>query len=436
MGYEYHHLIESIENFVRKYIRYASQLSDSPWDYHEAMALFILACATHGLKLYIPSHPYGLRTNMYMLFYGDSVRMRKSTAMNRGRFIMDRAIPWCQLPENFTPGGLEEAMANKPNQGTAVVSDEFTFHLEKMMKAQYMTGVRGFFLTMYNQENWKYKRTSKGSGKEKKEDIVEITNAHFNIIGNLTPAICGELSERDMKDGFLGRFVFIHPSKKPPRIPLDEFIEENVKLRQELVSYIEKVVQFCDNMKLAREQNNKFQPIEISKAGLKIIDAFQEKVETQNYTSHSIGTMAQRMPDYCLKVAMLLAVGEFQPEIAARILVDRDDAKQAVKICTKWMNWGIDIGGELGRNPFEDKIQRALGIVFKHGIVPRSIVARVSHCTKPEMDVIQSTLLDRGSIYVAPIKKKGSQKPTLMWRHCDYNPEEREEENGRIESNH
>jgi len=418
LGYEYYHCIRNPDNFIRKYIEYARKLSDAPWDFHEGMALFLLSCITHGLKLYIPSHPYGLRTNMYMIFYGESHKSRKSTAMNRGRFILNRVAPWCELPENFSPGGLEEALAERPGEATALISDEFAFHLEKMMKAQYMTGVRGFLLTMYNQEKWKYKRTSKGSKKE--EDVVLIEDAHLGIVGNLTPAICGSLTERDMMDGFLGRFVFINPEKKPPRIPLDEFVEEDIQAREWLIDYMRKVLQFCDNMKAARQANDKFFPVKMTKPALKVIDAFQEKVENYKSVNSSVTTMIQRVTDYCIKTSILIAAGEFDPEIAALLTVRPEHARQAVKLCNKWMRWATTVGEALGRNPFEDKIQRALNAIAAHGIMPRSIVARTLHFTKPELDIIQSTLIDRGLIYLTQAKKKGSHKPTLLWRFHDY----------------
>ena len=424
--YEFEYCVKNPDNFIRQYTDYACRLNDSPWDFHEAIALMLLSCATQGLKLYLPKMPDGLRTNMYVMLFGESFITRKSSAMARGEFILHKAMPWAQLPTNFTPGGLEEAIADRQDQASIIISDEFTFHLGKMMRLQYMEGIRQFLLTMYGKDHWSYRRTSKG-GKEKKEDSVVINQSHLSILGNVTPDVCEDLTERDMRDGFLGRFLVIAPTERPPRLKLGEGNVEDIKMQNKLVVFLQNMLKFCDNMKAAHktavEKRKIFYPVSITEKALDVIDAFQAEIETKQYKNRNVGTMVRRMTDYALKASMLIAAGELDSHIAARISVDADHAQQALALCNKWIRWSEDFGNKLGYNPMESKIQNVLHLVRNKGFISRSDVSRTFHLTKREMDDIQATLLDRGEIEMAKMKKANSIKPATVWRVPSYDIE-------------
>jgi hypothetical protein len=414
-------------NFIRRYIQYAAELNDSPWDYHEAIALTLLSCATQGLKLNIPKIPFGLRTNLYIMLLGDSFRMRKSVAMSRGKLLLDESMPMVALPTSFTLEGLQNALAEREDAPTAIIADEFSYHLGRMMRVQYMEGLRGFLLQMYNNESWIYRRSDKGNVK-KTEDIIRINGCHLSILGNVTPDIKTDLSERDMKDGFLGRFLVISPEEKPPRSKLHEDCTEDFGSRAVMIQFLKDVVKFCSNMKraenIAHERGRYFNAVEMSIEALMVIDAFQEEIENKRYDSHSVGVMVQRLTDYALKAAILIAVGEIDLKVASRVDVEAEHAKQAVELCNKWMGWAEKFGGEIGHSPLESKIQKAAEFVENRGLVLRSDICRLLHLTKREADDIQNTLLDRGLIVVGKIRKKNSRKSAVVWKWHSYEPRE------------
>lgn len=424
--YEFSHSVINPENFIRRYMAYASELNDSPWDYHEAIALTLLSCATQGLRLHIPKIPEGLRTNLYIILLGDSFRMRKSVAMSRGKLLLDESMPLVALPTSFTLEGLQNALAEREDAPTAIIADEFSYHLGRMMRVQYMEGLRGFLLQMYNNSTWIYRRSDKGSTK-KTEDILRINGSHLCILGNVTPDIKADLTERDMKDGFLGRFLVIAPEERPPRSKLHENNTEDLGSRAVMVQFLKDLVIFAANMKraenIARDRGRYFNAVEMSTEALMVIDAFQEEIENKRYDSHSVGVMVQRLTDYALKTAILIAVGEMDLKVAARVDVNANHAKQAVILCNKWMGWAEKFGSEIGHSPLENKIQRAAEFVENRGMVLRSDACRLLHLTKREADDIQNTLLDRNYIAAGKVRKKNSRKSAVVWKWHSFKPD-------------
>ena len=165
--YNFKRTITDPDHFVNRYIDYASQRTSAPWDYHEALALILLANVTRGLKWDLPSNPGGLRTNLFVILYGRSGTSMKSTAMKIAAQLLRLTLPGAELSSSFTPGALEEQMAERRNATSMVWFDEFTRTLDLMHHQSFMAGLRGFLLTMYGEEDYTYRRTSKGHGKKK-----------------------------------------------------------------------------------------------------------------------------------------------------------------------------------------------------------------------------------------------------------------------------
>jgi len=417
----YHHerAVADPECFLNKYIDYASFLTDASHDYHEAMALFLLSMATQGVKLMLPSMPDGLRTNLYIIQYGISSYSRKSTAMDIAEDIQHRALPGCNLPPSFTPGGLEESVSHKSNQPAALFADEFGRILDQMHHQSFMAGLRGFLLTMYAKEDWEYRKISKG-GKKKVEDVLIIKNSHLCLGGNVTPAQVKYLKPQDIEDGFLARFAVIWPQDKPKRKGMGELERDNVK-RNNLVLHLSKIRQLSKNIRdIADGTHPDHHPdveyVKMEYDAMRTLDAYQEELETAHHVIDTSAIMSERTGIMAIKISMLLAISRGRPEAMRRLVVEQEDAVSAVSIARKWKGWAEMFAGSLYESDVEKHVRRSEAIMVEHGpSVPRWRMAKRMRMSKRELDEVQMTMIDRGIISLSEEKLGGSKKPSLIW---------------------
>ena len=112
-GYKFTRCVTDPQHFINQYVDYAAERTDAAWDYHEAQAVMLLSLATQGIYWHIPAVPGGLATNLYMLNHGRTSDAKKSTVMNIASEVQRKAMPGVDIPENFTPGALEEILEDR-----------------------------------------------------------------------------------------------------------------------------------------------------------------------------------------------------------------------------------------------------------------------------------------------------------------------------------
>lgn len=414
MSYQYNfqHNVTDTDNWIYKYIMYAQERTDAAWDYHEAMALSLIATATYGLRMEMPHVPDGLKTNLYLILFGPSTFSRKSTAMEIGKDIQTSSIPTASLPANFTPGGFEEEIAIRSDQSTLLLVDEFSGILEKIHHQKFMAGLAEFIMTMYKESNWQYSRTSKG-GKEKVRDIVEITGAHLSIVGNTTPTVMYRINESDVESGFLARFAVIAPDARPLRKPIYKLPKLDTQKRDELVDGLIDLHSACLSMKDSNKQCAYKMQV------LRACDKFQSEIEQYDVPEHT-KIMLQRIPVMAFKVAMCIAAAGCDPTKLTRLHVTIDDINQAIGIVRKWARWASAFSKETSKNKFEHHIDKTMRLVNERKKVSRSKVARNLRISARELDIIQTTLLDRGLILLQEYQPEGRQRPMLVYCPNDW----------------
>ena len=410
--YEWKSSIPDPSSFVNNYVGYGSLLTDASHDFHEAMALFLLSVASQGLKLKLPNMPNGLRANLYMILYGVSSHSRKSTSMDIGKDILQRAVPGVQLPANFTPGGLEEELAERSFEPSALFSDEFSRVVDQMHHQSYMAGLRQFLLTMYANEDWEYVRTSKG--KSKKKDRVLIEGSHLCLMGNVTPTITKYLQPRDVEDGFMARFALIYPDKKPPRKKIGELIM-SPRQRNSLVLRLSQIRQACKNLYSKAADNPEIDTVVMQEDALDALDGFQEEIESSKETDIGL-IMLERVGMMAIKLSMLVALSRCDPTTMTHLTIEHSDAMAAMAIARKWGDWGVKFAGSLYESDIDKHIRRAEAWLNENdGSMPRWLLAKKMRLSKKSLDEVQMTMLDRGLISLSEQRLGGSNKPTLVW---------------------
>ena len=423
--YKFKRCITDPNHFVNKYIDYASDRTEAAWDYHEAMAFILLSIATQGILWHLPAMPGGLGTNLYMLNHGSTTRAKKSTVMDIAKEIQSKALPGLSIPENFTPGGLEEIMQDHCGRAAVLWADEFNGHLERMHSQAYMAGIRGFLLTMYGQKKWTYKRVSKGKNRNQ-EDTVVIEDAHLCLVGNTTPAVTETLQPKDIDDGFLPRFAIIWPKKfPPPKGLLDMSYSEEA--RDHLIHWLREIRDMAIQIVDVENRHPEFYSSVLADGGaIRVFDAFQREISNRadTYDDQS-ASMTQRLPVMALKLGILCSIGIPGKVTADHIDITDETAEWAVSVARKWEKWACAFVSSLRRDGMQREIDIALSAVrLGGGEVQRRDVARRLRVSKYKMDEIQMTMLDRGLIRIIEKSLNGSPRPTMFW----VSPEKFEEE--------
>lgn len=405
--YSFKPAVEDPANWIWKYIDYAKECTDAPYEFHEAYAFYLLSLATAGMRLFLSPYPKGLRTNLYILIYGTSSLMRKSTAMEIALDIQGRSLTFARLPADFTPGGLEESVAERVGMASGLFIDEFTGLIDKMNHQTFMAGTKAFMLTMFSRDSWEYQRRAKKGQK----DMIEIKDAHLCIIGNVTPAVSSRLQLNDIDDGFLARFAVIMPKAKPARRRLFDLQQTDPDKRAAIGN---ELLEIYKNSQRAASRDKE---VTIDPIALRHLDDFQAEIEErQTKVTASGGVMLERVADMANKCSMIVAAGRPNGFDTGTLHVTESDTLQAVDLARKWAEWSLEFADTIQSSPDEQKILRLVNYIGRQGgKCARRDLMRFHKMSARQMDEMQSTLIQRGEITLTEETQNGSNKPTLYW---------------------
>ena len=425
--YRFEFCVTDPGHFVNRYINYAKDRTDAPWDYHEAQALMLLSIATQGILWHLPAMPGGLSTNLYILNHGRTSKAKKSTAMKIAKEIQRKAMPGSDIPENFTPGALEEVMADHNGRPSMLWADEFNGHLERMHHQSFMAGLRSFLLTMYGEREWTYKRVNKGKNKTK-EDMIRITDAHLCISGNTTPAIVDMLTPKDIDDGFLARFGIIWPQDIPSNKGLRE-MKCDEKERDFLVDWLKDMRDMViDITDLEARNDGKYKAVVVEDEAYDVLDDYQVVLsDNADNNDEQTQSMTQRLCVMAMKISIMLAVGRPGRLLADHITITGEDAEWAVDIVSKWEKWAELFVSSMRKDTFQREIDIAAAcLAGNNGRLSRTFIARRLRLSKYKLDELQLTMVDRGLINLREEKPDGNRKPTMYWLTPDFLERERQ----------
>jgi len=408
MAYQFDQILPD-EHFVGSYIRYASRHTDAPWEYHEALGFALLAAATPKVRARLHVYPAGLPTNLYILLVGPPTSFRKSTCLDIAELLLDAALPGCRISEQFSPESFIEQLADRSNQTSVWLVDEFGEMLDKIHHANYMAGFRGLLLTVYGGKSYRYKRKSKRiSGGQKTADEDYVENPHLIIAGATTPEpIFRFTTYEDLTSGLWPRFAVIMPTKKPDRKPFYETPEAQLRDQNRLIMQLHKI----------RSWAEEFGAVGFTEPALSLLDQYAAEIEglEQTDTPETVKTMLQRLPAMAVKLAMLTAIGWPDATKNEMVVVSERDASLAVAVARRWQGFMHTFALRIGDTEFEAKLQRVKQVIKGHDVVTRRTVARAVKLSAKELDEIEVTLVDRGEISVTERKPEGGGRPSTVW---------------------
>jgi Protein of unknown function (DUF3987) len=396
------------DHFVSRFIAYSAGCIDAAHEFFETVALTTLAAATPMVRARLRPYPGGLPTAFYAILIGDSTRSRKTSSIGLGLDLLDEAVPDCRLAEQSSPEAFVEQLGKRSRDSSLWAVDEFGETLEKLHHAKYMAGLRGLLLSLYEGRAYRYTRTTKRTKKgDPIDDSLVIDNPNLSVLAATTPSVFEIVTSRDVTSGFMARFAVIIPSSRPPRRGLEEPTDDLIAQREALARRLSRLYLWATSA---------VRPVRFVGDSLAIVDRFAEAIETSDALANDRAkAMLQRLNAMAVKLAMLSAAGRPDAGESDSLVVTADDARCAVVVATRWRDYAIAFGERVGDNALEQMLSRAMTVMHAKKKCARRAVAQLVHCSKRQMDEIEDTLVDRGSITVAEEPSK-SGPAARVWR--------------------
>lgn len=402
-------------HFVGDWIRFASSCTDAPHEYHEALALVLLAAVTPQVKARIKFWPHGLRTNLYILLLGPSTTWRKSTAADLAWPLVRRVAPQVIGPDRATPEGFGEQLATRNGTTMLVRMDEFTGMLADLHHKPYMAGFAELLMKIYDGRDHRYTRHTKRKGKdgarETDEDLIQ--DPHLSFVGSATPAIFdpGALTRNDLTSGLLPRFAIVMPAVKPPRRGLDdigEFAAGDETIVADLTARLQRLFRWADGPT---------RPVVFAPGVLAALDAFAVDSERHAALLDSGATaLLDRMAAMAVKLAMLSAAGRPETVEGDTLHVSLPDATAAVTVARRWRADALAFADRVGEGVFDQWMAGACRILTaKGGTATRHVVVRRLHLKKKQADDLEATLVDHRRITVRKLPAPRGGEASVLW---------------------
>lgn len=289
-------------NFIMKYIKYASQLTDAYLEYHYATALSILSTIVKRkvvCKLSIGT----IYPNTWIWALGLSTYAKKSTAMKIGEDILDDCGISNRMAEYFSPEGLIEFLDFNPRSYLWI--DEAGQMLANFQKS-YMEEVKDMMCKLYDNRGFSKKlRTTKNKDKQTE---FSVTNPYITQFLMTTPeTFKSRTTLLDITSGWLLRYLYFCPEYKKDWKGARILSSLDIVNRKEIKNIVNTKIRYIDSLKNNVEIQFQIEPI-----AMDYWNSWQEKKynELGKTNDEYTGALVGRLQIYVIKLAMLFEIGE------------------------------------------------------------------------------------------------------------------------------
>ena len=335
-------------DFVTKYVNLLCRITDSPKEFQEAAALFLLSTAV-GRKWIFRSLPEtsvfggklesGKPLNLWFIILGKSRITRKTSGVLRHvedickKVFGDHRL----ISAVFTPEALIKEMSQKsmpsaaaePETVCAWISDEIAWffqHLKK--KNSYMMSADAFLSRIYDGNT--YSRSTIGRGKE------TIWNPYLTCLLASTTYLPVLFDELQLRLGFMNRFIYVIAERK-----------ERKPLRTEPLTEVEQrmVEEILDFLKALSERRQVVM-LQMTEEAKELYDAFEEEIENR-IANEDLGVKEGyfgNLPNIVVRLSCLYRISRMTPhEIRSYskpfLFVEKQDVERAINYAWKAWAW-------------------------------------------------------------------------------------------------
>jgi RepB DNA-primase from phage plasmid/Protein of unknown function (DUF3987) len=404
--------IGSNPSFIERYVQWARTLGDAAPQYHEAGA-FIALSAILSSSVRLPTSFGAIIPNLWLMILADTTLTRKSTAMNTVMDMLEGIDETLLMATDGSIEGFATALSERQGKVSIFFRDEFTGLLEAMTKKDYLAGTPEFFTGLYDGKTQK---------RRLRKEEIHIKDPRLIIFaGGIKGRMQSLVTFEHVSSGFLPRFIFATAEADPNKIkPLGPPQEQNTEGRDEIQAELKAIYDRyvstspimvgakCMGMasrtvdaSLTPEAWNRFNLVDklLREAGLSAGDLKDVLIP-----------LYARLAFSMLKASVLIAASRSEN---GSVIVEEEDVVRAAYYGEKWRRDAQDVITNIGKGPFEHKIQLIRRAVERRGRVARSYLMNSYHLTAREMSDIARTLQERGLINVTMRGKEQIFQTTL-----------------------
>ena len=274
-------------SLIEGYLRYASQLTDAPKEFHQALAMNLLSvCVGRTPILVTPNVMY---PHVWTLLLGRSSKDRKSTAIE----ILKGVLPSgsAKIANEYSREALLAELSETP-QGIGLF-DECGGLLKQMSNTKhYMAGLDDTMCSLYSLTDTYVRKL--------RTETFTINNLYLNLVWATTlRKFRRNISVDDYTSGFLARFQVVY-AEKAIILPRRNMDEEDLRRQREIKAKVQQIYDFFHSNQCS---------FKFDDGAFELTNAWQTEKESVEYEDEDIndayGTIVSRMGDYLLKLSAL-----------------------------------------------------------------------------------------------------------------------------------
>jgi len=380
-------------NFIVKYMRYASQLTDAYPEYHYATALSLLSIIANR-KVVCKLSTSQIYPNLWIWALGTTSVAKKTTAMIKGEeFLIDCNIN-NRLVDYFSPEGLTEFLDS--GSKCYLWLDEAGQMLANFQKP-YMEDIKDMMCKLYDGRGYSKKNVTKKDRQSDFEVKLPYLTQFLMTTGEIFKSRTNML---DMTSGWLWRFLYFYPKYDKPTMDVRLLTDTDTVSRREITSLINAKLNIIKSLK----ENAEISMIPEPKVLDYLNSWYNKHVSNISKSQNNItGALVGRLQTYAIKLAMLFEIGE-NNWTTIRLKSIKEACRQADEYFIPNTKALIE---EIDTNESKNFYDKIMGIINQsRGQIFYSVLLRKSKIDQSKLDNILNTLVASNQIVLEGKQKK------------------------------
>lgn len=389
------------KNFISEYKTWATAATDAIVEYHE-LCCFIMLSVLVSSGVYLDLEHSELAPNLWGLVLGDSTLTRKTTAMNMVKDMILDIDQDLLLANDGSAEGLVSSLSTRPNRVSMFARDEVTGFFDAINKKDYLAGLPQLLTELYDVPTVLVRQLRK--------ETITINKPYFIFFGGgIKEKVHSLLSEEYILSGFLPRFLVVCGETDLTRIRrTGPATKSGVESKQNLMDRLRHLhatyTQTAESsiggqlISLPKRYEAK-----LSDEAWEVFGSYEDlltKVASESPNRMLALPTFTRMAFHILKMSVLLAVTENDPNENNTIAVSDLHVKQAASYVQRWGKYSIELIENTGLSFTERSLQKVMGQVRRSPGLTKSRIMNNIRLGSREANDILTTLSDRGMIRV------------------------------------
>lgn len=409
------------ETFIDRYTEWAHTQTDSPIQYHRAVAAGILSTMLTPYLTLRVRHGR-IIPNIWLMILAGTTTTRKSTTLNIATELLDDIIDDWQLGTDGSPEGLMTELGFRDGKISVFLRDEIAGFMSSVSGRDYMSGTLEAFCQLYD---------GVPQSRVLRREKIVVKKPYFVIMGGGIKTRMEEVVTIDhIRSGFIPRFLIVSGTTTsedmvPIGPPSDEDVREDGESpRDQLVNELWSINQYY-----ARDDDDSSGENVIKIAGiiktktpsrkhvaLKGTPEYWQRLQQlekdaiqlgERSSAHELYTpLYLRLSQTVNKIAILLAGAD------KRDTLTLEDLQRAIHYSQEWVDSVTDFATNIEQQPemdkWEKRAEKIVNYVKSKDPIPVTQTEAMQKFRIRKRDIadIEATLMSRGAVQITPYPHK------------------------------